>query len=117
MSTTPSLSPGRLKRLSVERASERRRSAISRARQATNALAELGVKARIIGSLASDRFRPGSDIDFLIVECPRHLKYGVEGIVEDCLGGLPFDVIYLEEIPAHKLARLTREAVDAGDLR
>jgi predicted nucleotidyltransferase len=113
----PRPSPRRLERLSRERASERRSFAISRAREATAALARLGVEARIIGSLASRRFRPGSDIDFLIVECPRRLKYGIEGLVEDCLGGLPFDVVYLDEVPAHKLDRLTREAVDARDLR
>jgi predicted nucleotidyltransferase len=115
--TARSISPSRSERLSRERAGERRTLAISRVQQATAALAELGVKARIIGSLASGRFRPGSDIDFLIVECPRHLKYAIEGIVEDCLGELPFDVIYLDEVPAHKLDRLTGEAVDAGDLR
>jgi predicted nucleotidyltransferase len=117
MSAAPGLSLSRLERLHHDRASERRRLAIARANEATARLCELGVKARIIGSLASGRFRSGSDIDFLIVECPRHLKYGIEGIVEDCLEGLPFDVIYLDEIPAHKLARFTREAVDARDLR
>ena len=117
MPTAPNLSRSRVQRLSREQASDRRSLAISRARSATAALAKLGVKARIIGSLASGRFRPGSDIDFLIVECPRRLKYGIEGIVEDCLEGLRFDVLYLDEIPARKLARLTKEAVDAGDLR
>jgi hypothetical protein len=48
---------------------------------------------------------------------PPHLKDGIEGIVEDRMGGIPFDVVYLDEIPAHKLGRFTREAVDAGRLR
>ena len=106
-----------LERLSCDRASEQRSVAISRAREATTALAEMGVKARVIGSLASGCLRPDSDIDFLILECPRRLKYGIEGVVEDCLAGLRFDVVYLDEIPAYKLARFTREAVDARDLR
>lgn len=117
MSGAPGLSLSRLERLSHDRASGRRRLAIARAKEATAALAEIGVKVHVIGSLASDRFRPGSDIDFLVVECPRHLKYGIEGIVEDCLGGFSFDVVYLDEVPDHKLARFTREAVDARDLR
>jgi len=103
--------------LSQKRASERARLAVPRAQEATAALAKLGVRARIIGSLGTGRFRPGSDIDFLIIECPRRLKYAIEGIVEDCLGGLPFDVVYLDEVPAHKLARFSKEAVDAWDLR
>ena len=81
------------------------------------ALAELGVDARMIGSLVSGRFGHHSDVDFLILDCPRHLKYGIEGVIEDCLAGLPFDVVYLDEIPAHKLARFVGEAVDARYLR
>jgi len=38
-------------------------------------------------------------------------------MVEDALGGLPFDVVYLDEIPAWKVARFTEGAVDASDLR
>jgi len=107
----------RLERLASDRASERRGLAISRVRHACATLTEMGVTARVIGSLATGRFGPASDIDLLVVDCPRHLKYGIEGIVEDCLAGLPFDVVYLDEIPAHKLDRFTREAVDARHLR
>jgi predicted nucleotidyltransferase len=101
----------------MDRASERRRLAISRARNACAMLAGMGVTARVFGSLATGRFGLDSDIDFLVVECPRHLKYGIEGAVEDCLVGLPFDVVYLDEVPTWKRDRFTREAVDAGDLR
>jgi len=117
VSAAPRSSLSHFSRLSQKRASERTRLAVSRAQEATAALAKLGVKARIIRSLATGRFRSGSDIDFLITECPRRLKYAIEGIIEDCLGGLPFDVVYLDEVPAHKLARFSREAVDAWDLR
>jgi hypothetical protein len=108
---------GRLERLALDRASERRRLAVSRARDACAMLAGMGVTARVIGSLATGRFGPNSDVDFLITECPHHLKYGIEGVVEDCLAGLRFDVVYLDEIPARKLDRFTREAVDARHLR
>ncbi|MBA1143843.1 MULTISPECIES: nucleotidyltransferase family protein [Mesorhizobium] len=110
-------SHSRLKRLASDRASERRRLAVARARLACKALSDMGVTVRVIGSLATGRFGPDSDIDFLVEHCPRHLKYAIEGLVEDCLGGLPFDVVYLDEVPAHRLERLTREAVDAGHLR
>lgn len=117
MASAPGLSRSRSERSTAERSGERRSVAIARARAATAALAQRGVSARIVGSLATGKLRPGSDIDFLIMECPQRLKYGIEGIIEDCLGGLPFDVIYLDEVPPRKLARLAKEAVDAGDLR
>jgi len=104
-------------RLGLDEAGERRHLAVSRARGACLALAGMGVTARVIGSLATGRFGPGSDVDFLIMECPRHLKYRIEGVVEDCLGDLPFDVVYIDEIPAWKRDRFTREAMDAGHLR
>jgi predicted nucleotidyltransferase len=104
-------------RLSLDEVGERRRLAVSRTRGACLALAEMGVTARVIGSLAAGRFGPGSDVDFLIMECPRHLKYAIEGVVEDHLGELPFDVVYIDEIPSWKLDRFTREAIDAGHLR
>jgi len=106
----------RWERLASDQACERRGLAISCVRVACAALAGMGVTARVIGSLATGRFGPHSDIDLLVVDCPRHLKYGIEGVVEDCLAGLPFDVVYLDEVPAHKLSRFTREAVDAGHL-
>jgi predicted nucleotidyltransferase len=99
------------------RLGNRRDRAISGARAAVAALAELGVTAVITGSLARNKFGPHSDVDFLITSCPRHLKYAIEWMVEDALEGLPFDVVYLDEIPAWKVARFTEGAVDASDLR
>ncbi|MGE0256122.1 MAG: nucleotidyltransferase domain-containing protein [Alphaproteobacteria bacterium] len=104
-------------RVLADRTGERRRLAIARARDACAALARKGVTARVIGSLATGRFGPHSDVDFLVTECPRLLKYAIEGTVEDCLGGMPFDVVYLDEVPAARRDRLLREAVDAGHLR
>jgi len=77
----------------------------------------MGVTARVIGSLASGRFGPKSDIDLLIVDCPRHLKFAIEGTIEEGLRGLPFDVVYLDEVPEHKLDRFLKGAVDARQLR
>ena len=98
------------------RLGDRRERAISGSRDAVSALAALGVTAVITGSLARNRFGLYSDADFLVTSCPRHLKYTFEGMVEDALGGLPFDVIYLDEIPEWKVARFTEGAVDAADL-
>lgn len=79
-------------------------------------LASLGVSSQVIGSLAKGSYGQSSDIDFLILDYPPDLKYGIEGRIEDELGGHPFDVVYLDEIPAWKAERFLREAVHARDL-
>src|SRR5271168_3902833 len=82
----------------------RRARALEGARRAVAALREKGVTALVTGSLAEGRFRADSDIDLLVTQCPRSLKYAIEGVVEDCLAGFPFDVVYLDEVPARKLS-------------
>ncbi|WP_250957040.1 nucleotidyltransferase domain-containing protein [Rhizobium sp. CG5] len=94
----------------------RRERAISLTKTLVQDLIELGVSVRIIGSLANGSFGPESDIDILVMECPYRLKYRIEAMVEDALDGFLFDVVYCDEIPPHRLARFTRESVDASDL-
>lgn len=91
--------------------------AVERARRACAALDGMGVTARVFGSLAKGNFGPGSDIDLLVTRYPHRLKYAIEGVVEDYLEGIPFDVVYLDEVPKYKLDRFLKEAVDARDLR
>ena len=95
----------------------RRLKALAGALAATEALAALGVRLIVTGSLARGSFGSHSDVDLLVTECPRRLKYAIEGIVEDELGGLPFDVVYLDELPQWKLASFTEQAVHASQLR
>ena len=94
----------------------RRAQAVRGAQDASSALREMGVNVLVTGSLARGEFGPHSDVDFLVTACPRHLKYAIEGIVEDALGGLPFDVVYQDEVPAWKLGRFLKGAVDASEL-
>ena len=97
---------------------ERRKvKAMAGALAATQALAALGVQVIVTGSLARGRFGRHSDVDLLVTECPRHLKYAIEGVVEDELAGIPFDVVYLDELPQWKIASFTGEAVHASQLR
>jgi predicted nucleotidyltransferase len=95
---------------------DRRRWAISRARAAVDMMQDKGISALVIGSLAKGKFGPDSDVDFLLTSCPRKYKYAIEAQVEDILGDLPFDVIYLEEIPADRVKRFMSGAVDARAL-
>lgn len=94
----------------------RKKRAITLARDIVSKLAERGVTAKIIGSLAGGGFGADSDIDLLITACPRSLKYRIEALVEDTLDGFRFDVVYLDEIPIDRLARFTKDAIDARDL-
>ena len=84
---------------------------------AIRALARQGVSARVTGSLAAGRFWPGLGCRLLVSDCPRALKYTIESLIEDCLGGPPFDGIYLDEVPAPKRAHFLSIAVDASDFR
>lgn len=95
---------------------ERTARAIKAARTVSAMLADKGVRVQIIGSLASGRFGPHSDIDFLVIECPRELIYRIESDVEDLAGGFRFDVVYRWEIPEHRVDGFTTHAVDAADL-
>jgi predicted nucleotidyltransferase len=72
--------------------------ATARAGEVVQSLDALGVKARVIGSLAENRFALHSDVDFLIEECPKKLKYSIESTVESIMLDIPFDVIYQDEI-------------------
>lgn len=90
-----------------------RQKAIQKAVEATEQMERLGVIVEIIGSLAKGNFKPGSDIDFLVRECPNDLIYAIEGKIEDIVFPFAFDVVYFNEIPSHKIQRLTSGAVDA----
>ncbi len=80
------------------RLKERRDIASSRAAMVIQFLADKGVKARVVGSLAENRFALHSDVDFLVEICPRQLKYGIESDVESIMLDIPFDVIYQDEV-------------------
>ncbi len=95
---------------------ERRARAVAGAKAALAALTELGVSALVTGSLARGGFEAHSDVDLLVTACPRTPKYAIEGVVEDCLGGMAFDLVYLDELPGWKAARFMAGAIDASSL-
>ncbi len=67
--------------------------AVERVREGAAEQERRGVRIVVIGSLAKGGFDLGSDVDFVVVECPDRLRYAIEGIVEDGLDGIPFDII------------------------
>ncbi|MBP2563328.1 putative nucleotidyltransferase [Neorhizobium galegae] len=95
---------------------ERIADAISKAITVTEMMASMDVEILVIGSLAEGRFQEHSDLDFLVRRCPRNLIYAIEGKIEDIVHPFKFDVIYENEIPAHRLDRFSRHAIDAREL-
>lgn len=70
----------------------------------------------MVGSLARATFAGPSDVDLLVVSCPPEWRYRLESVVEDAVGDPPFDVIYLDEVPAPRRETLLAEARRASDL-
>jgi hypothetical protein len=91
--------------------SDRRQRAIDGAKRASAELRLLGVEVLVTGSLAIGDFGSHSEVDFLVFQCPRHLKYAIESVVEDVIDGLPFDVVYLDEVPDERVAGFVAKAV------
>lgn len=85
------------------------KNAKDRAAKVLDQLAKLGVEAKLVGSLVLDKFAAGSNVDFLILKCPQHLKYKLESHVEDLMGDIRFDVVYADETPAHVLKKMSDE--------
>lgn len=102
----------------ARRAAQRRRVAAQRAVRGLDRLRALGVDARVTGSLAQGRFHPHSDVDFLILSLPdESMRYRIETEVERIMEGLPFDVVYLDEVQPESLRqRLMENAVERADL-
>jgi predicted nucleotidyltransferase len=93
-----------------------RRTAAARAIRVLGMLRRRGVTAQVVGSLTSGRFTDWSDVDFLVTECPRHLKYTIEAAVEDIMLDIPFDVVYRDEAVDPILSRMESQALDARKL-
>ena len=94
----------------TQRLADYRAAAIAGARRAVAGLEQKNVKVLVTGSLVDDSFDLHSDVDLLIVQCPRNMKYVLEGIVEDAFGDIPFDVVYLDEIDPRKVRSFTEKA-------
>ena len=95
----------RIESLRQNQLSARRAAATKGASLALKHLHERGVEASLIGSLKSGSFDVHSDVDILVTECPAHLIYAVEAELEDIMGGISFDVVYLNLLAEEKRAR------------
>jgi predicted nucleotidyltransferase len=87
------------------------------ARKVLSALHLKGVEAVVSGSVAAGNIGPASDIDFLILSCPRALKYKIESIVEDIMKSSHFDVVYREDARPWVLESLQAQAITLKQLQ
>jgi predicted nucleotidyltransferase len=105
----------RLEHLVAQRVDARRKDAEAATARVLTGLRSRGVVVEIVGSLARGSFDLTSDVDFLVLSCPPHLRYAIEADVEDEMAGLPFDVIYLDEVRSDVLRqKLLAEAGHAS---
>ena len=90
--------------------SVQRGEALRRACLAVDQMQANGLVVRLTGSITRGEFRPGSDVDFLVESCPSQWRYRIEGVVEDVMGLVPFDVIYLDELTPGRARLVQRDA-------
>lgn len=88
----------RLGRLLTRRAMTRRKQAEALARSTLARLRALGVEARLVGSLAAGRFRPDSDVDYLIEKAGRLSRAKIVAEIERSMKGFPFDAIFPDRL-------------------
>lgn len=108
--------PSPIQAIQNRQAQERRKKAVRAACMALEWLKAQDVEAGVFGSLVTERFRPHSDVDFLIIRCPESLRYAIEAGIEDRMQGIPFDVVYLDEAREPLRSWALRELVYASDL-
>lgn len=89
----------RIEKILEDRASERKRIALSRAKSALLALERLGVRAGLVGSLARGQdFRLHSDADFYIEDCGGVSEFKIAALIEDHMKDISFDVVFKGDI-------------------
>ena len=95
------MATSRIERLMAKRAAERRVRALHCALTAMPALNEQGIKAYVIGSLATGQFMSHSDVDYLVIGqiAPMERRL-VEATIARTMAGsnVGYDVVYEEDI-------------------
>ena len=88
------------------------------ARACGSALADAGVRALVIGSVAYGGVRPESDLDLLIVSHAGKSWGQVRAIVDDAAApyGVPVDVIFADTLPQAVRKAMLKDARRASEL-
>ena len=91
----------------------RRKRAEGLARSTLARLHALGVEARLVGSLASGRFRPDSDVDYLIENAGRLSAARIVAEIERSMKGFPFDAIFPDRVAPNVRRFIDRDGSSA----
>lgn len=76
---------------------------------------KLGAERVILfGSLATGRFRKGSDVDIAVEGLTVKTYFKAIGLVEDILGDIPFDLVDLKEALPSVKEKLGKEGIILG---
>jgi predicted nucleotidyltransferase len=106
----------RIERIRAERTEKYRAEALARAASVCAALDRLGGRAAVTGSLADGRFALHSDIDFLVLDTGGISDGRILRAVEEEIGDLPFDLLWLDRLRPEIAADMLEKA-RAGPLR
>ena len=88
------------------------------ARACGNALADAGVRALVVGSVAYGAVRPESDLDLLILSHAGKSWGQVHALVDEAAGpyGVPVDVIFADTLPQAVRKAMLKDARRASQL-
>lgn len=93
----------------IKEIEEKRKVILKRIESVCQYLCSLGAKAvYIFGSVLTEDFRGYSDVDIAVEKLPYEYIYRVESRIEEILGGVSFDLIYLEYAPEHLVSRIKK---------
>ncbi|HKZ46892.1 MAG TPA: nucleotidyltransferase domain-containing protein [Thermodesulfobacteriota bacterium] len=70
-----------------------------------------GKRVVLFGSLATGRFRRGSDVDIAVEGLSSKTYFKAIGLVEDILGDIPFDIVDMEETLPTVRQKIEREGI------
>lgn len=80
-----------------------------------NEIKKLGGKRVILfGSLASGRFRKGSDVDIAVEGLTAKAYFRALGVVEEILGDVPFDLVDMKEVLPSVKRKVEKEGIILG---
>ncbi len=90
--------PSRIGRLLLRRAAARKQQAAPLVQATLASLQALGVRAHLVGSMATGRFRQDSDVDYLIEHRGALAEDEILAAIERAMKGFPFDVMFQERV-------------------
>ncbi|MDP2682115.1 MAG: nucleotidyltransferase domain-containing protein [Deltaproteobacteria bacterium] len=100
------------RRLEEEMLMLRRIRLMEKVKECAIAIKRIGGKRVVLfGSLATGRFRRGSDVDIAVEGLSSNAYFKAIGLIEEILGDIPFDLVDMEETLPTVRQKIEREGV------